>query len=175
MFDRTSVGLDIGSKWIKLVAVGRSGDGGQLKTFGQTETPEGLVENGLVNTKNAREALKAGRVYVSGGPEISISLHQKGQVFSLGGAMALGEADLCFTLDHTRRLTQWQGFGLKARRAEIIQNGAPVLSLPLSGDGIEHLQAHLSLWPGWLRLDIIGDYMGKENQLLAFTSPVYVK
>ena len=49
MFDRTSVGLDIGSKWIKLVAVGRSGDGGQLKTFGQTETPEGLVENGLVN------------------------------------------------------------------------------------------------------------------------------
>lgn len=133
------------------------------------------IEGGLVSTKTAREALKAGRVYVSGGPEISLSLHQKGQVFSLGGAMAPGEADLGFTLDHTRRLAQWQGFGLKARKAEIIQNGAPVLSLPLSGEGIEHLQAHLLLWPGWLRLDIMGDYMGGEDQLLAFTSPVYVK
>jgi len=44
-----SVGLDIGSNWIKLVSMQKSGDGGQLKTFGQINTPPGMVENGLIN------------------------------------------------------------------------------------------------------------------------------
>ncbi|HNX27970.1 MAG TPA: type IV pilus assembly protein PilM [Syntrophomonadaceae bacterium] len=49
MFGKMSVGLDIGSKWIKLVSLEKGGEGGQLKTFGQIATPPGTVENGLVN------------------------------------------------------------------------------------------------------------------------------
>lgn len=46
---KLSVGLDVGSHSIKLVGVKRQGGSAIIKTFGQIPTPEGFVENGLIN------------------------------------------------------------------------------------------------------------------------------
>lgn len=46
---KKSIGLDIGSQLIKLVQVQRQGSGALVKTFGQTPTPAGLMDNGFVN------------------------------------------------------------------------------------------------------------------------------
>lgn len=49
MFARNSIGLDIGSKLIKLVAIKGKRDTGSLRSFGYINTPEGTVENGMIN------------------------------------------------------------------------------------------------------------------------------
>ncbi|MGS0764007.1 type IV pilus biogenesis protein PilM [Syntrophomonas curvata] len=46
---RMSVGLDIGSKFIKLAGMQRHGNTGTVKIFGHIATPTGMVENGLIN------------------------------------------------------------------------------------------------------------------------------
>lgn len=133
------------------------------------------LARGEVNTLTAREALRAGRVYVTGGPEISLSLTQEGRRFGLGDTAKAGEAEISVTLDNTARMAQWAKFGIRARQLDLVQNGAPVVSIPLNGDEKETVRQGISLWPGWLRLEVMGDYLGKADQLLAFTSPVYVE
>lgn len=49
MFAKSSVGLDIGSHLIKVVGLKRQGKAGILKSFGHINTPEGSVENGIIN------------------------------------------------------------------------------------------------------------------------------
>jgi len=46
---KLSVGLDVGSHSIKLVGLRRQGGSASLKSFGMIPTPEGYVENGLIN------------------------------------------------------------------------------------------------------------------------------
>lgn len=50
---KASTGLDIGSQSIKLVQVQRRGSGALVKTFGQTPTPSGLMENGFISDPEA--------------------------------------------------------------------------------------------------------------------------
>lgn len=134
----------------------------------------GLLD-GQVNTKTAREALRAGRVYVTGGPTLGFEIAQGGARQGLGGEVNAGDATLFWQIDQTARPTQWAGFGLVPKRLAFIQNGGEVHSLPLSPQLQEEGSFTLSLWPGFVRMEVYGDYQGKENQLLAFTSPIYVK
>ncbi len=132
------------------------------------------VEHGVVNTVTARDALHAGRTYVTSGPALSLALEQDGASYGLGDCVRPGDAVLRWGLDATVRTAQWEGFGIAAREIALVQNGAPVATIACGGEAVEGGRFDVSLWPGWLRLEVTGDYMGKQDQLLAFTSPVYV-
>ena len=134
------------------------------------------VEGGVVNNQTAREALHTGRVYVTSGPEIDLFITRNAKKYGLGETACPGEAAVHWSLDSTTRVHQWEGFGIIPREVVLVQNGAPMASAPCKENmGKQSGDFTLSLWPGWLRLEILGDYMGKENQLLAFTSPIYIK
>ncbi|NLX83266.1 MAG: CehA/McbA family metallohydrolase [Clostridiales bacterium] len=133
------------------------------------------VENGEVSTRTAREALRAGRVYVTGGPALDFQIEQSGKRHGLGAAVNSGAATLLWGVDQTARTSQWNSFGLIPRRVAFIQNGGEVLSIELSGQEKEKGQTAYELWPGWIRLELYGDYQGRADQLLGFTSPIYVE
>lgn len=133
------------------------------------------VADGVVNTHTVREALRAGRVYVTGGPALTVRFAQDDRQYGIGDTLKPGNAQIKTTLDYHTRFAQWDGFGIKPKLLHLVQNGAPVLSLPLLGEGLEETYTPINLWPGWLRLEVMGDYMGKTDQLLAFTSPIYIK
>ncbi len=132
------------------------------------------VEGGTVNNVTAREALHSGRSYVTSGPALAVKLVQRGLSYGLGETVRPGEAAVCWQLDCSVRKAQWEAFGIQPKEVVLIQNGAPVASLPCGGAMVEEGCFTLPLWPGWLRLEVTGEYMGKEAQLLAFTSPIYI-
>lgn len=133
------------------------------------------LEDGMVTTASVRDALHAGRVYVTSGPELSLEAQQEGNSLGIGDQLHAGKAVFKWCIDNTTRAAQWQGFGIAARKAVIVQNGAPLHEAPCSAVGQDGGQFGLSLWPGWIRLEIIGDYQGEQDQLLAFTSPIYIR
>lgn len=132
------------------------------------------VEEGGVNTRTVREALRAGRTCVTSGPSVSLSVAQNSRVYGIGDEVKPGKATLRLEVDLRTRASQWAGFGIGPRKVHIVQNGAPVRSFDCTEDLTQHGEAELDLWPGWLRLEVEGEYMQKSSQLLAFTSPVYV-
>ncbi|MGJ4851664.1 CehA/McbA family metallohydrolase [Bacillota bacterium Meth-B3] len=154
-------------------ANGRDWHGRDAERFHMPVTYLG-VEGGVVNTRTARDALRAGRTYVTSGPALSLAAEQKGRAFGLGESLRPGDANLRWALDTTARAAQWEGFGIVPREIALVQNGAPVAAAPCGGAPVERGGFTLPLWPGWLRLEVLGDYMGKTGQLLAFTSPIYV-
>lgn len=130
------------------------------------------VEDGVVNTETAKEALRRGRSFVTCGPGLYLQAEQNGRCVGLGETVVPGQAAARISIDLSLREKHWQGFGIRPRKLRIIQNGAPLAEI-----SCENALAHtldLTLWPGWIRLEAIGDYMEREEILLAFTSPIYV-
>lgn len=126
---------------------------------------------GAIDTSSAKEALQAGRSYVTCGPTVSFSVEQEGAELGLGATVHPGGACVKIELDTDARSVYWGGFGIVPRELRIVQNGAARYTF----DCTEQHQyvKQMTLYPGWLRLEVYGDYMGRENTLLAFTGPIY--
>lgn len=134
------------------------------------------VKDGVVNSLTAREALHAGRVYVTSGPALAFSAEQNGLDYGLGDTLQAGKSQIRWAMDATVRAAQWKGFGIVPREISLVQNGAPVHTIPLTDEPLQAGTLDLPLWPGWIRLEVLGDYMEQSKRaLLAFTSPLYIE
>jgi len=149
---------------------------------GPLSRPENLsvtylgVENGIVSTETVKEALRRGRSYVTTGPALSFAIEQDGVQAGLGATVKPGAATARIALDLGMRRKHWEEFGIRPQRIVVVQNGAPVAQEVYEVCENEQVQVYtptLSLWPGWLRLEVYGDYLDRSDTLLAFTSPIY--
>lgn len=130
------------------------------------------VENGVVNTETAKEALRKGRSFVTCGPGLALHAEQNGRCAGLGETVRPGQAVVEVSIDSSLRRAQWEGFGIRPRKLQLIHNGAVLAQIPCQSTAAHSLE--LTLCPGWIRLEAVGDYQGREDTLLAFTSPIYI-
>jgi hypothetical protein len=132
------------------------------------------LRDGRIDTAAVREALEAGRSFVTLGPFAGLSLSgENGQSYGLGETAGAGNYRLNIVVDENRRRKIWAPFGIALKTIRLVQGGAVLESLPYKR-GSPSLTADLRLRPGWLRLEGYGDYMGAEDKLLFFSSPVYI-
>jgi hypothetical protein len=132
------------------------------------------LRDGRIDTAAVRDALEGGRSFVTLGPFAELGLTgEDGQSLGLGETAAAGNYRLSLRVDESRRRKIWAPFGIATKTIRLVQGGDVIESLPYS-PGQEIPALNLMLRPGWLRLEGYGDYLGAEDKLLFFSSPVYI-
>ncbi|MDR1636383.1 MAG: CehA/McbA family metallohydrolase, partial [Treponema sp.] len=114
------------------------------------------LRDGRIDTAAVREALEAGRSFVTLGPFAGISLTgEDGQSYGLGETAAAGNYRLNIKVDENRRREIWAPFGIATKTIRLVQGGNVIESLSYSpGQAIPAV--NLRLQPGWLRLEGYG-------------------
>lgn len=132
------------------------------------------VEDGVINTLTVREAIRAGRTFVSGGPTMDVLLTAAdGTAYGLGQTAPAGACSVRVAVDETVRRSAWEAFGLKTKSIRLVHRGETVARFDCDGP-TTHVFA-LDLASGWIRVELYGDYLGEADKLLAFSSPIYLQ
>ncbi|MDR2096861.1 MAG: CehA/McbA family metallohydrolase [Treponema sp.] len=132
------------------------------------------LREGRIDTANVREALERGRSFVTLGPFAELSLTgENGQSYGPGETIVTGNYRLELRVDESRRRKVWSPFGIAAKTIRLVHRGTVLAILPYHPES-PVLTADLKLKPGWLRVEGYGDYMGAEDKLLFFSSPIYI-
>jgi hypothetical protein len=150
------------------------------------------LRDGKTDIAAVREALEGGRSFVTLGPFAEISLVMKnGQRCGLGDTAGTGDGTLSVTVDESRRRPVWASFGIATKTIRLVHNGTVIKELPYSPErngnntlttdlnigtpAVEPLVRGSPLAGGWLRVEGYGDYLGSEDKLLFFSSPIYIR
>jgi hypothetical protein len=131
------------------------------------------IRDGLVSAESVREALAAGRTFVSCGPAMELSLRDGAGVYGLGETVRAGEYALSLVVDESRRRRVWERFNIKTQTLRLVHNGGIVKTISCNGSHEE--ESRLALSPGWLRAEGYGSYLDEADKLLFFSSPVYIE
>lgn len=130
------------------------------------------LPDGLISTETVKDAISAGRVFVSSGPELDFALSNASATYGLGDTVEPGAYTLSLGVSDGRRRDQWERFNLRPCRIDLVHNGKPIQSLPI--DGAYQGACSVELPAGWLRVEVYGQCMDESDKLLLFSSPVYI-
>lgn len=131
------------------------------------------LKDGQITAENVKDAVRAGRTVVTAGPQISMEIQRDGKIWGLGERVPVGVYTVNYTVDEEARRSQWEQFGIRGRRIDIVQNGMPVESIVC--DGSTSSQVDVDLWKGWVRMELVGECLEQDEVVLAFTSPIYIE
>jgi hypothetical protein len=130
------------------------------------------LRDGLISAAAVKDALSAGRSFVTCGPVLDITVSNGDGSHGLGETIKAGEYTLNLSLDETKRRDVWERFGVRTRSIRLVQNGEPVQTIPC--DGSYQGTCAVNLSPGWFRVEGYGQYVKEDNKLLTFSSPIYI-
>lgn len=127
--------------------------------------------DGEITPETALDAVRRGRMCVTAGPLLTMSgVTQDGTSFSIGDTISADTVTLHFAIDFLQNVDDWKRFSIEAHRLEVIQNGKVIAALPAE----DVATVSVKLEPGYLRADLVGQYLTKENHRIAFTNPIYI-
>ena len=165
--------------WTDLLNRGYKIAAGSGRDWHREETGEALttatwlgIKDGIISTASVREAIAAGRTFVSCGPVMELSLRDGGGVYGLGETVKAGEYTLSLVVDESRRRRIWEGFNIKTQTLRLVHNGSVIKTISCNGSHEE--SCRLALSPGWLRAEGYGSYLDEADKLLFFSSPIYI-
>lgn len=130
------------------------------------------IEDAVISSDAACQAIRKGRVYVTLGPTISLTLHKDNRDYSLGDTISMGNCACEIKIDQNVRTAFWKPFGVIPEHIDIIANGKVVQSTILGKKDVFHF--NLNLEPGWMIMEVTGKVLDENEKKIAFTSPIYV-
>lgn len=128
------------------------------------------LRDGELSVSAALDALRAGRTFITLGPVLDTAIAQDGKTYGLGETLCVGAAELTVGIDETQRLHAWQDKGIRTKTVRLIANGETADEQAYTGSPLRFAR---DMPKGWLRVELYGDCQGRENELLAMTSPFY--
>jgi len=130
------------------------------------------IDGDELNQKEALNALKNGRTYVTAGPQMEFTVIEDNRHAYPGDEVMHGSvlAKLLVMPDHRKEI--WGGYGINPEYCIIVANGTEILRTGF--DINQEVEVYLPVEKGWIRAELYGNYMGFSDMMLAFTSPVYV-
>lgn len=134
-----------------------------------TATYLGLAD-GVLSEENGLDALRAGRTFVTMGPTMTIEARQNGQAYGLGDTMPAGPCTVRVDVCETERRDQWERWGIAVKEIVVRYKGGAVRK-PYRGEPAE-LAVDADTW---MRVELYGDKQGRYGELLAISSPIYLK
>lgn len=127
--------------------------------------------DGPVTAGRALEAIRAGRTYVTLGPTAEIALAQEGRLLGLGETAKAKAADITVFIGMTERRELWSRNGINVTAVRLTANGETVAEIPYHGTAVTFAA---DLKPGWVRVEVLGNYYHNQSGRLVLTSPIYV-
>lgn len=127
------------------------------------------IEEAIVTSDNAADGIKRGRVFVTAGPYMDIKFTKDNKEYNLGDEIDCGVLEISVKIVEDVRSDIWAGFNIKTKTIKIIHNGDIVEYY----NGIEG-KFTINVTKGFLKVEIYGDYLEKHDQLLGFSSPLYI-
>lgn len=117
------------------------------------------------------DALRAGRTWLTFGPTVEYTVAQDGKNYGIADTIKNGICTVEVSVETTERRKIWEKFSIEPVSVRIVGKAGTV-ELPL-----EEGKAIFNdlLVDGWLRAEIYGKKQGKDQQLLAITSPIYAE
>ena len=126
---------------------------------------------GEITPESALAAIRAGRTYVTLGPTVDVTLHQGKRSLGLGETVRPGPATLTVSVGTTERREIWLRNPVRVDAVRLVVNGETAAKIPWNGGTVEF---PLDLKPGWLRVELTGNYRKDSAGTIALTSPIYV-
>ncbi len=131
---------------------------------------------GKLDSESAVDAIREGRTYVTAGPAMDIKLEIGSRTFIIGDTAPQGYGLLKVAIDEKARRGVWEGFNIKPKTIQLTLNGINQRTLKyeqVAHGGAVHFNEEFQ--KGWIRIEVYGDYLDREDTLLAFSSPIYIE
>lgn len=125
----------------------------------------------ILDSTQIVKAIKKGRIVVTLGPLLTAQIEKNDQVYEVGDVINRGRSLIKIQIDSKKNIGKWQIFDIKPKEIKFIHNGKIIYETNYE----EEHEVLLNLEKGWLRVDLIGEYLGVENSRLAFTNPFYIE
>lgn len=125
----------------------------------------------VIDEAGVKEALRAGRTYVTYGAEMDLTFVQGSRKYSIGDTLVEGPCTINLFLDFNARKAHWQKWNYDWRTVRVIADGTVVKEVPYSFGGVT-----IALNGGyrWVVVGVYGTIGGSQKEeLLAMSSPVY--
>lgn len=126
--------------------------------------------NGKPSHESAVDAIEKGRMFVTTGPRLLLSVLFGDRVACPGEEGPAGRVRIATDVSTDHRRHVYERFHIVPRTVRLVHNGNIVAEKPIESNSIISFDKMLS--PGWLRAELYGNIMD-NLQLIAFTSPVY--
>lgn len=110
------------------------------------------------------DALRNGRVCLAMGQLLTLSIQTQGRIAQCGDTIPAGPAQLHWQLTNAHACAD-----AKPDYVRVVSNGTELHRYLLT-----QTQADLTLPRGWVRMDLMGTYEDRPEQMLAMTNPVFV-
>jgi len=131
------------------------------------------VDGSELNHWTALQAIRNGRTYVTAGPQLDFNVIGEGKTAYPGDTVRRGYIQMCLQAKVEHRKEIWGGYGISPKYFKLIENGNEIYRCNASeGQSIE---VRLPVQKGWIRAELYGEYMGFNDMMIAFTSPVYIE
>ncbi len=130
----------------------------------------GLEKDTEIESSTIAEAIEKGRIYVTLGPRIDVSLTVDGEIFHLGETARKGSGMLQLEV-FKPSIPTLETFSFIPRSYRILQSEEVIYELDVTE---EVINLPVELEAGYIRVELIGDAKGKADQRLTITSPIYV-
>lgn len=132
------------------------------------------LADGKITADTVKDALRAGRTYVTYGPALDVQAVQGGQLYGLGDTLHTGQAAITVAVDETARREHWAVWDVCPHTVQLVCNGEVLAEQPYTGVPVTFVK---TLPFGWCRIELRGRCKNsvRKNALLAMSSPLYVE
>ena len=122
------------------------------------------IDERLPMAEAVKDAYRAGRAYLTAGPELDLWVESGGWRATVGGSVPAGKARLSCVFSRGDRLPVWQTYDLEPRKVMLIA-GDESLEFPFPGYD-RPLETEVLLPPGPVFLELHGTARGRPCRLL---------
>lgn len=129
------------------------------------------IKDGLVTPNSVAEALRCGRSFVTLGPVIKLKIDSLPVDF--GSIITRKATYFEITVGKGHRPDMWKERNFTVEHINIINNGKKTFTAKIKQG--QTVGAGIELSSGWLIIELTGEFKGKKDKLIAFTSPIYIK
>lgn len=127
--------------------------------------------DGEINERNSVDALKSGRIYATLGPRLISEFYAKKELITFGDTIKPGRINGKIQILETE-IEALKAMNALPRTLRFYNNGDIIKEIPVEYNILEF---ELELESGYFRLELFGNFRGKENVRLITTSPIYIE
>ncbi len=128
------------------------------------------LNNDTIEGEDVLAAIKAGRMYVTCGPVLKLDMACNNKKIELGDEISCSDMlSICVGVEDKKRIPLWDDLDVVTKDIRIVNNGKTVATLSPNDNSLS-----IQLSKGWARLEWYGNYCGRADVLLGFTSPIYI-
>lgn len=131
-----------------------------------------LAIDGELSADAVIDALKNNRAYVSVGPEIIMDIKDaNGNDVNIGDTISAEKLIFNISIDESENFDNYKQFNIAPKKISIINNSETIHQCDI--DKLKEIT--LDVKSGFIRIEVLGDYINSQDARIAFTNAIYIR